>query len=436
MIESYQILYLYLAVRHFVPITTFLTPYLIEKKKFTNKEVFNKITHFFFIASLFASMYGPIIIKGIGNMNVMLLETFLEIVNCFILYFMGDRMLRDARIVSIFHGTASSFTTIGKGILLELKPPHKADKDMIAANGLIKRIGGVLSSWIGQDLKYSTGEHQANLLFSLFMLVLSFGIGLFVPSKYKSGGANLFEFFTSKESLETLMDIYNGRVIFFCLLNIIGSTLYICFAIYSVSIFIERKKDVDPGVNFIGKWLYALSYPMRAISWSIVKMLSIFDRSLVYAPKYDKDTVIFGYIDGLAKLMAGLSGYIISKCAKKVVVYRHGCMICIILVMVLTYSMGATRSLLQSYLIFIVCAACSQVGLNWSSVGFSKNNEQLVSLIMGINLLISSIIHISISYYSKYMNYNATNKMLLYFYINSCLLIMAGSLYFIADFEI
>jgi hypothetical protein len=119
---------------------------------------------------------------------------------------------------------------------------------------------------------------------------------MFVPrvahKNVKRGILDLF--IGGKESpAKKLGEIYSLEVTLFSILNVIASSLYICFAMYSANIFIERKKSIDVHVNKFGKLLYRLSYPCRKLSQIIIFMVACFDGSIVYAPKYDKNTLIF-----------------------------------------------------------------------------------------------------------------------------------------------
>jgi hypothetical protein len=135
-----------------------------------------------------------------------------------------------------------------------------------------------------------------------------------------------------------------------------------------------------------------------------------------------KTRSFFGYIDGLSKLVAIAVSWIFSYFK----VYENNLASCTftvtILLMVFTYILGYTRSLLVSYFIYILGSVTSFLSLIMSHNGFNHMKDEL-HVILGVNLCISSLIHICISYISKWRNCNADRKLMYYFWVNSVLLL-------------
>lgn len=426
--ESYHILYAFFIARYFVPMTIFMTPYLIEQKKFTNKEIFNKITPFFFIASLFASLLGSVLVSKIGNKFTLLIDTGLELICYVIFYLMPERSFAWCIVTGLLHGVVTSFGSLTKGILMENKPPEVDREKMFREHATIKKLCGVFASWMGQDMKYSTGTHHCNLLFSFCTLILSFCICYAIPeASTKEEKKNFLEVLFSGSFLKQIREIYDCDVAFFSLLNIIGSTLYISFAMYSASLFIERKKDIDPSVSAFGRVMYNISKPIRYVTWVIIKTFGFFDTSVQYNPSYNKNTIIFGYIDGLSKLLSILSSLAMSWTFEKNSALHLRCFGSTVLVMFFTYLMGVTTNLMNSYIVFILGSTASQISFIWAYKGLSKNKEVL-HIILGLNLVGSSLVHIFISYYTKWRNYSVSKKIMVYFYVNAVLLGLAVTL--------
>lgn len=426
--SAYHYLYAFYTARYFVPMTIFMTPFLIEKKKFTNKEIFNKITPFFFISSLFASFFGPVLVSYIGNKFTLLFETGLEIITYCIFFAMPERSFFCAILTGLFHGVVTSLGSLTKGILIEHKPDHFNKERMYRDHSAIKKTCGVLSSWIGQDMKYATQSHQANLLFSFMTLTSSFGLCGIVPDTgFRKNDTNLLTMLFSGSAYSQLRTIYNNEVLYFSILNVIGSTLYICFAMYSANIFIARKKAIDPSVFALGKVLYKASKPVRFLSWIIVHFVGLFDKSVKYNPSYDKNAVIFGYIDGLAKLVSMVFSVLLVWTLESMMDLGLRCFLSSVFVIFFTYLMGKAESLMKSYMIYIAGAVASQVSLIWAYNGLTVNKDVL-HIILGLNLVVSSLIHIAVSYYCKWRNSDVNTKVLLYFYVSSALLLGAGCL--------
>lgn len=426
--QGHHILYAFFAVRYFVPMTIFMTPFLIESKKFTNKEIFNAITPFFFIASLFASLLGPVLVSKFGNKFVLLVDTGLELVCYTIFYYMPERSFALTVVTGLLHGIVTSFGSLTKGILMDNKPEAASKEKMFREHAAIKKFCGVLSSWMGQDMKYATGSHQCNLLFSFFTLCSSFVLCLFVPESHIDGSKKkLLELMFQGSFYSSMREIYTNDVLYFSLLNVIGSTLYISFAMYSASLFIERKKELDPSVNILGRGLYNLSKPIRVLTKGLIRVISVFDKSISYAPSYNKNTMIFGYIDGLSKLVAIICSCLLSLIFQESTTTPYRCALATVLVMIFTYLMGKTRSLMNSYIIFILGSTASQISFIWAYKGISAD-ESVLHIILGLNLVASSIIHIIVSYYTKWRNYDVGSKILVYFWVNAGLLAAAFAL--------
>ncbi|KAM0686827.1 hypothetical protein COBT_001942 [Conglomerata obtusa] len=426
--EAHNILFGFYIARYFVPMTLFMTPYLIEKKKFTNKEVFNNITPFFFISSLVASFFGPVLVYYIGNQKTILFETGVELLTYVIFFYMPERSFSLAILTGLFHGMVTALGSLTKGILLENMPSHLKKDDMLARHVGIKKACGVFSSWIGQDMKFVTQSHQANLLFSFMTLFVSFGICTFIPSgEHRKPGGNLLILLASSDRYEKIRAIYTNECLIFSLLHIIGSTLYICFAMYSANIFIARKKDADPSVFKVGKVLYTMSKPIRFLSRFLVAFVGLFDRSIVYRSKYDKNTVIFGYIDGISRLAAMLSGIFISKkLLEDVNPYATG-FISTVLIMFFTFAMGKANTLMKSYMIYILGSVFSQINILAVCCELNKDKDN-IHTIYGMNLVASSIIHISVSYYCRWKRSEVDTKMLAYFYVSCAILLLAAGI--------
>lgn len=420
--EARTILYTFFGLRYFVPMTSFMSPYLIETKKFSNKEIFNRITPYFFVASLFASLFGPIVVSLIGNKYTLLLDTFLEMMVYLVFYYMPERSFLLASITGMFHGTVTSFGSLSKGILLD----HKASlpvEEMLRNYQTVKKITSVISAWLGQDMKYATGSHRCSLIFSGLTLILSFIVCAMIPNAGASYKKNILAEINN-DFFGQIRSIYTNDVLFFSILNVIGSSLYISFAMYSASIFIQRRKDVDPSVSMLGRIMYRITFWIRYMTYIIAKTISFIDPSVVYDPKYEKNAIIHGYIDGLAKCVAVLFSFCLSYFLEKHSALHARCFVTTAFVMFFTYLLGTTKSLMTSYIVYILGSVSSLTSMIWAYNGLSADKE-VIHIILGLNLVVSSLIHIAISYYTKIMNKEVSSKILLYFWVNSILLAVA-----------
>lgn len=423
--ETFVIVFAVFAFRYFIPMTIFMTPYLIEKKQFTNKEIFNVITPFFFIASLFAAIFGPMLTGWFSSKFTLCMNALLELICYAIFYFMPERNFPCAIVSGLVHGMVTALTMQAKPVLLDNKPSYIDESSMMLIYNFIKKFCGVFSSWLGQDLKYATGNHQSSLMVSTGTMSLSLILCFFIKNQNQGiKKENFAEMLVSAEGYYKIWQIYTRDVIYFSCLNIIGSSLYIAFALYSASMFIERKKDIDPSVFMFGKILYSISTPIRNVARVIIYFTSKLDSSITYAPVYNKNTIIFGYIDGLSKLLSTVSSTVLNLIWSGSGFLHVKCFISTVMVMVFTFLIGNTSNLMTTYIVFILGAVASQTSSVFSYNGLMFDNK-IFHIILGMNLMVSSIIHISISYYTKVRNYDVSKKMLLYFWVNTVLLGLA-----------
>ncbi|KAF7680946.1 hypothetical protein TCON_2437 [Astathelohania contejeani] len=428
------VLYFHYATRAFTPIVSFMTPFLIEKKKFTNRDIYDKITPCFFISSLFTPLLAPFIADYIGNKGGTIFETFIELMVYIIFFLMPPKNIRIGMLTGVMHGATSAMASIFKGIILEIMPNHKNRSEVLADQALIKRVSSVAASWIGQDINFSTGDNTCNLYISFFMMLSSFILSIFIPTPKGNSikEKSLIEIFLSgwEETCSKFYTIYSKPILIFSILNIISSSLYIAFAIYSSNIFIERKKEVDISVNRLGKILYYISAPTRFLSGLLVRFISIFDKSVVYCPEYKKNIIIYGYIDGIAKIVTGIIGYAIGKHTYDYHIHLTITTIVIIFLIIFTFFLRHVKSLISTYCLYLLASTASMTALIISKNGFSCKKGD-IAILNSVNIFFSSLIHIFISYYTKWRGVNAEGKLFYYIFINICLLALVLLLNFI-----
>ncbi|KAK1349651.1 hypothetical protein CWI37_0678p0020 [Hamiltosporidium tvaerminnensis] len=405
--------------RMLLPMTSFIVPFLVEEKKFTNKDIFNKITPIFFISSLIASLIGTIIIEMIGNRNTLLIDTGLELLAYIIFVWMDERSFFFGYLVALLRGMSTSLTSVSKGVFLDIKPDETSGSKVIRNYNIFKKTIGIVSCLIGQDVYFSCKNHRSNLYFSMAMLILALCFGFLIGNNKKNDKKvkSLISEILNGGSFGKLVEIYNKDILFYSLMNIIGNVLYMCLAMYSANIFLERKKTVSE-VGMMGKILYKILFPFRAISFSIVKILSFFDGSIFYQRSYEKNALIYGYIDALAKICGVIMSFLMTLIeikGKYLVVHS---LFLIVALIAAIYGLGYTQSLLHSYIIYIIGISLGTYMNIVSGSELAKDKEHL-HIFYGTNLFISSVIHISISYITKWRNCSAEDKM--FYYFKTCL---------------
>ncbi|KAF7683392.1 hypothetical protein TCON_1394 [Astathelohania contejeani] len=413
-------------LRYFTPIQVFMTPYLIQVKRFTNHEVSNLIYPCFFISTFVTSIIGMFIVGIIGNKNTLILDTFIELVGYLVCFCAPARHFRKIQCFAILRGMSSALGILAKGVLYTPNSNAGDRSDRYSQYNLIKKNAGVLASWIGQELVFGTGTHQTNLYFSILSTILAFILALFISDKTGIKKENVIRF-NFLELVTKLKKIYTKKIILFSLLNISASSLYVCFSIYSSNVFQDRRKSSSSFV--MGKLLYYISYPLREFGRFFIYLIGAFDPAIQYSPKYDEKILIHGYINGLSRLCSAVLAHFIRY--KKNELRETICLTLgvIFILMIFTYLLGCNFSLFNSYLIYICGYTLGLSGLILSHGGLNEKTD-ILHIILGINLCIDSLIHIGISYYTKKNCTTVSRKVYYYFCVNTVLLGCACALSF------
>lgn len=412
------------AIRYFVPMTTFITPYLIETKHFTNAEIFNNVTPCFFFASLLSSFFGSVYNSYFCTKYTLILNSLLEILCFAIFYYMKPRSFPCAMLTGFLHGAYTSLATQAKVILFSHRPDYLSKENMVTIYYFIKKLNGVLSAWVGQDLKYASGSYQSSLIVSAFNITLSTVLCFFIKNDNNTSiqtKPNLLKIINNRTLIASLKTIYTKNMIYFSALNIVASSLYIAFALYSSSIFIARRKNINPSVHALGKVLFTLSKPISTLTKVIIYFTSFLDSSIKYNVVYARNAIIFGYIDGLSKLVSILCSTLLNILWPSTNYLHCKCFVSTVLVMVFTYCIGVTDSLSNTYLLYVCGSVVSQMSIFWSMDGLLYEGEML-GVVIGMNLMVASVVHIGISCYCVIKGVGVGRKMMVYFWVNSIML--------------
>lgn len=243
------------AFRLFSPILSFITPYFVDKKKIKNTTFHNKVIPFFFISGFCAGIFGSLFVGYFGE-NILIADTFLDLFFLISIPFMSNEKNGILIVVTCMHGASSSLSLLTKSLLYA---GGGSKKKIYSKFNAIKRISSVFSSWMGQDLFFASSDYTPALLMSIISTIICFIISFFVTNTPQN----------AKDSLITVhkitSDSFTRNYIFFSLLNIIFSTIYVSFAIYSANIFIERRRNISMASNFVGKFFYHILIPLRLL---------------------------------------------------------------------------------------------------------------------------------------------------------------------------
>lgn len=394
------------AFRLFSPIIPFITPYFVEEKNISNKKFHSIIIPFFFVSSFISGLIGPFLVSWFGEKKILITESILECLFLTAFHFIPEGQIKYLIFITCMHGASTSLSIVTKKILYA----DGGKREKIISNfNTLKRVSSVMSGLIGQDLYFSSGEHTPSLIMSIITSIIASLISFFVtPVK---------EIITSKKT-----ELFSQRHVFFCLLYIVGSTIYIAFSVYSASIFIERKKNTNLGTYRFGRFLYSILMPLRLISFIFLKFLSLF-MNVDFKSKYDNEKLIFGYIDGLSKVAAVLFSYPITSRKYSTEFLAILTLFMVIPTITITFYMGKVKNLLTTYILYLVGMTSSFCILTLTHVGFNQCIR--MEILVGINLTVASFIHISINMYGRYKKLSAQEKMRFYLFSSLVLYVSA-----------
>lgn len=408
----------FLAFRNFIPISSFTVPHLIESKGFTEKEVMNRITHCVFIFSIITAFTAIFLTNVLGKKTICIMDAGIELVVYVILILMGKRAFFLGQLAGSLHGITKSLEVVSKSIMYSKNTTDFATK--YRDYTLVKHTSVIASGIFGQEFYFMTRSHHLSIMFSIVSLCVSIVCGSFLL-EYKAPEMNRNEFF---KTFAATVEAYTMPVTVFCILNVISSTLLIATSCYSTYIFIERRKGIDIASNWFGKILYGLFFPIRFVITGIVNVISPKYGNIAANSGYDKNTIIFGYMDSLARLSAMLPRHYIMNINfedRQRAVLLFGLLSTTMILMYLQYK---AKTLLYTYMLTILCSITSVSCLGISNNGFVKNQGSPIHVFYCINLLASAILHTSISYFSRKTKATAETRLLYYCYINILFMIL------------
>ncbi|EPR79517.1 hypothetical protein SLOPH_1824 [Spraguea lophii 42_110] len=423
-LPMYTFLYLFAFFRYFIPIEPFYISYFIETKKLNNNDIINKAIPWLFVSSLFVSIFSSLLSRKIGNKICLLLDTIADILVQIILCCMNNKNIFFAALSCGFHGISTSLAHISQCIVYEIEPNNVLRNKVMGKYQVVRKIAQIISSFIAQNLRYGSGNNISSLYLSLLSITTSLIFGVFLKTKAKKEKTSFIEFIYENGFKKYILSIYTPKVLFYSLINILASIIYISFEIYSNSIFIERKRNQDIKSIYFTKILNIILYPLELLSFVIIKFLSCFDRRIIYQNKNNDNILLFGYIQGLCKLVSAIVTYFVSSSTFESYVHKTICIILVILIVLFTSMLRYFTSLLSTYIFYMAIIAFSTTLLRLSHTGYNKENS--LEEITSTNLFISSIIHVAITYISKYKKSKASEKM--YYYYTIAVVIFAISL--------
>ncbi|KAM0671810.1 hypothetical protein CWI42_121480 [Ordospora colligata] len=412
-------LYQYFAFKSFTPFLSFMVPYLVEKKGFSINEMHNSFSPLFFISSTVVSLVSFLIIELLGNKMSLFADTMLEIIVYLILMFMPFRSTLLISTAYVLHGATTSFGVVMKSILNSTADKNE-DKNVILSTATsIKTFVGVVSSWLGQDIIMCGGTHLVNMCVSLSGLLLALITTLILP-----GAGHTVENAKFVDSIKTpaemwkkMKNAYSKDVIVASTLSSSAGILYICLSFYSAGIFLEKKSGIESNMR-INRMMFLIAKPVRLLSYTIIKLFSLMDSSVVYHMNPSKAVIIHGYIDGCSKILSSLIGLQVTRVVSKGMCIPFG-FVASAVAMAFAFLLWMSSSMSYSYMFYILSFIASSICKTIANMGLQNVCDATqYKFILSFNLFLSSFIHISITFYSKQQLLSLRSKLMVYFYVN------------------
>ncbi|KCZ76449.1 hypothetical protein H311_02554, partial [Anncaliia algerae PRA109] len=235
--------YIFLFTRNYIPLAAYLTPYILETKKISKKDLLNKITHKLFIATIFTSMLAPFFIEAFGKKLICVIDNLIECSVYLIFLFMSQRNTFLCELAGILHGITKSLESISKSIMYDGDPKRSAEK--YAIYSVIKQSSSTISAISGQELFYMTNSYSILVYLSLISMIFSLIYSIFFLEELEQKHFDLNALISPKKIFMELKTELNQSVILFSIFYIISTTLLIALSVYSTYIFMERQNEID-----------------------------------------------------------------------------------------------------------------------------------------------------------------------------------------------
>lgn len=419
-------LYQHFAMKAFTPFLSFMIPYLVEKKGFSNRELHNNFSPFFFISSVVTSLGAFLLIELLGSRLSVFAAALVEMLVYLVFMAMPFRSRVCTTLVYVLHGATTSLGVVLKSIPVDIAA-DKEEKIRVSSNiKAIKTSVSVVSSWLGQDIIMCGGSHHANIALSIASLSAAAGTTLFLPAAETRMDRFVGYLANPREMARKMASVYTARIVLSSLLSTSASIMYICLSFYSASMFLEKKRSGAENDVKLSRVLFLITRPIRFISYIVIRIASVFDGS-VYQPGSNKSLIVHGYVEGSAKILSSLAvlgtSWLVRSENGGLVPWALGTSMT---TMLMIHLLGKAGTMTLSYVFYIMASVSSHVCQNIANMGLTNTAEY--GFILSMNLFVSSIIHISITYLSRAYDLSVRAKMKAYFYVNSVFIAAALAL--------
>lgn len=424
-------------VRAFVPINPFYTNVLVELKEFTNWEVSNLITPFFFHASFLTILVSKPLLRILGMVHTSMFVSVLQLINMVLFTNLPKKNVLFARFIYALSGFVTTLELIFKAYLGESQSTDATADRRQAKMAFQKAIATSLGSMVGQDIVQRTGHYGINIHISIFTQAVSLGMGIYTKlTKASRPGRDIPE----SALISSLFSMNRVTFAAFCA-GAISSSTFLFVKFFSHSIFRDRgsaetvevvaKSEPTPLKSFLRLLRRILMAPITIIS--VVSTLIV---RLIF-PQYWKrgnaqKKYLNGNVDAVLNILCTLAIYLVTECLHDD--HKEGLYIsCFLFMTLFLMLMAKAKNRIMLSVLYIATSTFARaVGTLTKWVLGKRNASNTLDTSIIISCYMSEyVLHMVINEACKYKKVDSITKAKVYAYIALGVFMMIFSIYFL-----
>ncbi|OAG31381.1 hypothetical protein NEIG_02403 [Nematocida sp. ERTm5] len=408
--------------RNFRPISPFLSVFLVEEKGFTTKEIADKIIPWWLYSMLVFSLVLSWIAAKLGLLWTIISSVISEIIVYIVLISMKEKSTISTIFIQILLAYRNSTLIADKRFYSE------NDQGMSVQYSTIRKITGILSSFISQNMYYISGSSLASMYLTIISqtLVLLCIFGLHTDGTLSTIAPNIEK--PVKITVSLLSNIFSYTGAF---------TLSVCFRIYIDLVLIERTGSAEEHAGLVGIVIDRISGVFYYISYGLIKTMSLLIPSIRIQEQKNKHKPVHGYLEGIARVLAVVLSI-------PLVIYTSSSprnteilmVISWILQILGVYALKKTKNIVGGYLAYLLSVIGTNITLYISYNGMNKETDTEILGIMSYIGGTSAAVHAIIDVISRRNKLAPQARFNIYAYLGGTLFTCAGTLSIISAYNI
>ncbi|KAI5190848.1 hypothetical protein NEMIN01_1250 [Nematocida minor] len=408
--------------RNFRPISPFISVFLVEEKRFTTKDIADRIIPWWLYSMLLFSLILSWIVAKIGLLSTIISSVVSEIAAYLFLLKMRKKSVVFTVLIEILMAYRNSTLVVDKRFYSE------NDQTMSVRYSTIRKITGILSSFISQNMYYISGSSVPSVYLTIIsqVMVLFCILGICQDKNLAEEATNSSQSIRITYNLVSKILSYTGAF-----------TLSVCFRIYIDLILIERTGNISYHDGVIRKVLDRISGLFYYISYGLVRALQVFSSSIKIQPKKDRNKPVHGYLEGFARVLAvalALPLVIYTSRSQRSSEILMG--VSWILQISGIYALKTTKNIVGGYLAYLLSFLGTNITLYISYNGINREADRNILSIMSYISGVSAAAHAIIDFISRRNKLIPQARFNVYAYLGSSMFACAGIFSVMSRFEI